>query len=304
MSVELTLPLIEQVEATNTLGEGIIWDPRQGAFLWTDIQESRLFKWEIQTQAIQAWDLPSRAGSFGLTDDVNILVVAFEEGIGLLSMLDGEVDWLLCPDTTEDPDVRFNDGRVDPAGRFCAGTMNEADENSPNPVGALYQVDGHGKHQTLIENVGVSNGLCWSPDGQTMFFADSPKQTIFQYRYQPVSGRIEEKRVFATTSGDVFPDGGICDANGHYWSAQWGGSQIVQYDATGTVIATLKVPVSQPTCLCIGGPNMDLLAVTSARAGLDDSKLADTPQAGNVFLYQLPSSIGVAEHQFILSPSS
>lgn len=302
MTETVNFPLIGEAQVQNTLGEGILWDPRHNAFFWTDILESRLFKWGFDTQAIQAWDLPSRAGSLGLTEDPELLVVAFEEGIGLLSMEDGEIEWLFVPDITQKPEIRFNDGRVDPKGRFCAGTMNEKDEHTKTPEGALYQVDDKGKHAVLVENVGVSNGLSWSPCGTVMYFADSPTQTIYRFDYDPATGTASNRQPFATTQGDEYPDGAICDAEGNHWSAKWGGHRIVVYGPAGEIKQVLPMPVPQPTCLCIGGPNHDVLAVTSARVGLSEQTLDEMPSSGNVFLFQLPKSVGVADNYFVLPP--
>lgn len=300
MQTQLSYPLLFEAEVHNTLGESIIWDARRGVFLWTDIIESKLFSLDYSTRAIQVWDLPYRAGSLGLTEDPEILVVAFEQGIALLSLEDGEIEWLFQPPLAEG--VRFNDGRVSPDGLFCAGTMNELDEHSEDVLGALYRVDSEGDHKTLVEQVGVSNGLCWSPDGATMYFADSPKQTISCYRYLADCGAVSDKSTFAKTSDKEFPDGAICDRNGQVWSAIWGGGKVLRYDSSGNIIGTLLINSKQPTCTCIGGPELDILAVTSARAGLSDQLLTDMPSSGNVFFYQLPESAGVEEHQFVLAP--
>jgi sugar lactone lactonase YvrE len=207
MQTQLSYPLLFEAEVHNSLGESIIWDARRGVFLWTDILESKLFSLDYSSRGIQVWDLPYRAGSLGLTEDPEILVVAFEQGIALLSLDDGEIEWLFQPSLAEG--IRFNDGRVSPDGLFCAGTMNELDEQSEDVLGALYRVDSEGNHQTLVEHVGVSNGLCWSPDGASMYFADSPKQTISCYRYLANGGAVSDKSTFAQTSNEEFPDGAI-----------------------------------------------------------------------------------------------
>ena len=121
-----------------------------------------------------------------------------------------------------------------------------------------------------------------------MYFADSPKQTIWRYTFDRIEGSLSDGVVFATTEGDVYPDGAVTDAEGYLWNAQWGGSQIVRYAPDGCVDAIIPVPVSQPTCVAFGGPSLDMLCVTSAQQDLDAEALASQPTAGDMHIFASP----------------
>jgi len=161
--------------------------------------------------------------------------------------------------------------------------------------GKLYCVDLNAKCTAKLSNVFISNGLCWSLDGNTLYHADSPKRTINAYDFDSKTAALSNKRVFATTTGHCFPDGSIVDAHDHVWNAQWGSSQVIRYTPSGDVDLVLKMPVSQPSSIALGGPNMDWLIVTTARHSLAPERLSIEPQAGNIFVYQLHGIEGVLE---------
>ena len=124
----------------------------------------------------------------------------------------------------------------------------------------------------------ISNGLCWSPDGTVMYFADSPANTISAYRFDTGRGVPSAGRPFAHTPKRVHPDGSTGDAAGGVWNARWGAAQVVRYTAGGEVDRVIRVPASQPTCVAFGGADLDLLFVTTARAGLDSTELVVRPR--------------------------
>lgn len=133
----------------------------------------------------------------------------------------------------------------------------------------------------VCENISISNGLCWSPDGLTMYHADSPTHEIFQYDFDPNTASVSNKRSFVTTEQMIFPDGSEVDAAGYIWNAQWGGGQVVR---------SLTLPVTNPTSIAIGGPNMDWLIITSAKHSLSAEQLSD------VYIYQLVGINGLQSH--------
>lgn len=148
------------------------------------------------------------------------MIVAFDSGIGLYNFQSDSVEWFVGPGALPEG-IRFNDGKIDPAGRFWVGTMVE-DPAFPSSRGALYCLDPEAGLVGHIENVTISNSLCWSPSGDVMYHADSPKHTICAYRFDRVSGAVSRRRVFAMTAKGVHPEGSTVDSDGGLWNAQWG----------------------------------------------------------------------------------
>ena len=288
------IKLIDIIPAGDTVGEGILWDWRHAALWWTDIQRSRLYRFDWATRQRQLLPAPERIGSFGLVAGSERLITAFASGIAIYEPHAQQVAWLARPDA-EDRRLRFNDGRVDRRGRFWTGTMQD---HAPRlPIGKLYSYDAvHGLRCHRGE-VLISNGLCMSRDGAQLYFADSPTRTIHVHELNEPAGTLGPARVFARTEQPVVPDGGTVDAEGYVWSAQWGGARIVRYAPDGREDLRVALPASQPTCVCFGGPALDLMFVSSAREHLDAAALQREPHAGDVFVYQTPFK-GLPEEEY------
>ncbi|MDB6088900.1 MAG: gluconolaconase [Gammaproteobacteria bacterium] len=268
----------------NVLGEGILWDSQRHVLWWTDIQGRRLHRHDLSRASTQILDTPERVGSFGLVAGSERLITAFESGIALYDAYERSVSWLARPGNP-DPAVRFNDGRVDRQGRFWSGTMVEGDQGPAS--GCLYSMDRTGGIRTHLAGVRISNGLCSSPDGRQLYFADSPTRTIRVFELNEPEGTLGSSRIFAQTPEGVSPDGATVDVDGCVWSAHWGAGCVVRYTPDGRIDRTVRIAASQPTCVCFGGPELDVLCVTTARDGLSEAALLGEPNAGDVFLYRV-----------------
>jgi sugar lactone lactonase YvrE len=278
----------------NALGEGILWDSRRQVLWWTDIQSRRLYRHDWPRAHTQILDMPERVGSFGLVQGSERLITAFESGIAMYDTHEAAVSWL-ARDANRDPAVRFNDGRVDRQGRFWSGTMVEGDQSSAS--GCLYSVDSTFGTRCQLTGVRISNSLCMSPDGRQLYFADSPTRTIRVFELNEPEGTLGASRIFAQTPAGADPDGATIDADGCLWSAHWGAGCVVRYTPQGRIDRTLRVPTSQPTCVCFAGPGLDVLCVTTARTGLSETALLGEPNAGDVFLYRVGAQ-GLPEAEY------
>jgi sugar lactone lactonase YvrE len=274
---------VDILSPRNVCGEGILWDSRRALLWWTDIPGRQLYQYDFSAAAPRVMATPERVGSFGLVAGSDKLITAFASGIALYDVWRGTVEWLARPDAIV-PGIRFNDGRVDRRGRFWSGTMVE-DERC-TATGCLYSIDGGGEARCHVRGVGISNGLCMSPDGARLYFADSPTRTIFVYELSEPTGDLGSRQVFARTPAGTVPDGAAVDADGCVWSAQWGASRVVRYTPRGEIDRIIEVPARQPTCVCFAGSDLDVLCVTSASEGLDAASLQSEPHAGAVFLYR------------------
>lgn len=281
------------IEVENALGESILWNEDDQSAWWTDIEGKVLHRFDWRSQTLRRFATPERLSAFGFIAGEASLVCAFESGFALFDPETGLKSPIARPDGLM-AGMRLNDGRVDRQGRFWAGAMVE-DPASPRAA-RLYCLQ-DGSIQTRVDGLSISNGICWSPDSAWFYFADSGKCTIWRYSFDAATGAISDPHVFAQTTDGACPDGATVDAEGHIWSAQWGGGCIVRYAPDGRIDRVLKVPVSQPTCVAFGGPNLDLLFVTTARVGLNRDELGAQTGAGDVLVYNVQAQ-GLPENRF------
>ena len=164
--------------------------------------------------------------------------------------------------------------------------------------GCLYSIGSSGLLQCHARDIRISNGLCMSPDGSRLYFADSATLTIYVYEMIEPEGRLGTRRIFARTPEGASPDGAAVDAEGCVWSAHWGADCVVRYTADGRIDRAIGVPTCQPSCVCFAGPDLDILRVTSARENLSESVLQSEPHAGSVFLYRVGIK-GLPEAEFL-----
>jgi sugar lactone lactonase YvrE len=185
--------------------------------------------------------------------------------------------------------VRFNDGIVDPLGRFWAGSLGAEDD-------ALYLLEGRAATR-FAGGFGLPNGMGFSPDERTLYFTDSDAKTIYAYAFDPETGEVGERRVFVDSHGeDGVPDGLTVDAGGYVWSARWGGWKLSRYHPDGRLERDIPIPAEQVTSCAFGGDNLDALFVTTAREGLSEDQLEEQPQAGSLFVLE-PGARGKLEYR-------
>ncbi|MGD8177269.1 SMP-30/gluconolactonase/LRE family protein [Marinimicrobium sp. ARAG 43.8] len=277
----------------NTLGENVLWHPHRAELWWTDIHSRRLYRYALGSGAEPAsgtlthWQTPERLAAFGFVpgDGAQTLIAAFDRGFALYTPDTAECHWLAQPEAHL-PNHRFNDGKVDRQGRFWAGTMVERGDPLVGEGAALYCWSGASGAQRHLQGLGVSNGLSWSPDSRTAYLSDSARGVYYAYDFDAPSGRFSNRRVLALAPEGVGHDGACVDTQGNLWSAHFGGGRVVCYAPDGEERLVLDVPVSQPTCVALGGPDLSWLCITTARENLSESQLAKEPEAGNVLIYQ------------------
>jgi L-arabinonolactonase len=278
--------LVATIPAACVLGEGPVWDHRLSCLWFTDIQSAQLLRLEWPLAELTRFALPERLGSLGLTADPARLLCAFASGFALYAPATGICQWLHKTEA-QYRGIRMNDGRVDRQGRFWSGSMVENRKLAGGEGGALYRLDDTHQPPVVVRGgIAISNAICFAPDGSSLHFTDTPTQEILRYPLDPETGAVGQPTVFARLSGDADPDGADVDAAGRVWNAEWGSGRVTAYNPDGSQYAQIDLPVSQVTCPAFGGPELDLLFVTSARDGLSDEQLACEPQAGDVFVYR------------------
>ncbi|MFF5367947.1 SMP-30/gluconolactonase/LRE family protein [Streptomyces sp. NPDC013187] len=257
----MTAPYEVAVRAEAELGEGPTWDAVTGRLLWIDILGSRLHTYDPVTgrrtlrrteQHIGA--VKPRAGGG--------LVLNLRDGVGLLDP-DGTFRWLHHEPV---PGRRANDAAVAPDGALWAGTMRY--DEAPGG-GTLSRVTGDGTAEVVLDDVAVSNGTGWSPDGRLMYYVDSPTRRLDVFDH--ADGRISGRRTFAEIEESAgFPDGLTVDAEGCVWVALWQGSAVRRYTPDGELDRVIELPVPLVTACAFGGDGLTDLYVTTARVGLTE----------------------------------
>ena len=268
------------------LGEGPVWDARRGELLWVDIVAGAVNAYEPETGATRRVELGEDVGCFGLTRDAGTVVAALRSGWYWVDVASGMKE-LIAPMPDGAPNVRFNDGAVDPGGRFWSGTLEDGEKN---PVGTLFRLDPDLGHRTVDSGFLCSNGLAWSVDERWLYFVDSRRDAIYRYPFDAETGQVGERELFLdTTPFPGIPDGIEIDLDGLLWCAFWDGAQVVAFDDTGTARIELPVPAPRPTSIAFGGPDLRTLFITSATTGLPADTLAEWPLAGSVFQVERPT---------------
>lgn len=280
------------------LGESVLWNEAQRALYWVDIRAPALRKLDFATAAVDTWPMPDLVGSIAFCDDGRLLV-ALPDRIGLFDARSRELETLVRPEPRVEGH-RFNDGRCDREGRFWAGTMHNV---TRAPEGVLYRLESGKALESVRSGICIPNSLAWSPDGRTMYFADSLRYSIFAYDFDAASGDIRNEHVFCTTVPPGFPDGSTVDAEGFLWNAEFNASRVVRYAPDGRVDRVIDVPTRRPTCCAFGGPDLDILYITTCSQQMTSAELAAEPLAGALFACQ-PGVRGIAEPRFRLDPRS
>jgi len=281
------------IKAKNALGEGPVWSQDEHALYWVDIHEKKLLRWDPLSNAIGFWKMPSEIGSFALRESGGC-VVALKSGLGLLDFGNGVVT-PICDVESDLPFTRFNDGKCDRQGRFWSGTM---DQEFPNRRGSLYCLKQEEKLIKIRGNVGISNGLGWSPDNKKFYYTDSAIHTIYVYDFDSDNAQISGERVFVKTPENYTPDGLTVDSEGYIWSAMWDGWKIVRFRPDGKIDMEVTLPVQRPTSCTFGGENLDKLYITSAMIDLTEAELKKQPDAGSVFCIELDVK-GLADPKYL-----
>lgn len=278
--------LVEVIDVGDRLGESVTWRATDQTLWWTDILGCRVHRLDWATRQLKSFPTPERLASFCFLDGNNDGVLgAFETGFAYFYPTSGEVRWLARPSELR-PGRRLNDGRAGPDGSFWAGSMIEADApRHRTATTGLYRVDASGRARFVRGGFEIANGICWSPDGSVMYMADSPTRTITKCAFDPRTGQIGAARTHARVN-DGFPDGAITDRRGHLWSALWGAAKVSCFNPAGALNCELHVPALQPTCPAFCGPDLSLLAVSTATVDLTLAQLDRYPQSGSLLIYE------------------
>ena len=243
----------------NQVGEGPVWDVTEKMLYWLDPLAPAMYRLNPKTGAIKSWKMEKQIGSFALREKGGA-VCAMSDGFYFFDF-DSGIATPVPNTNVGKPGTVFNDGKTDLRGRFIAGTV---DPSFAKPLGTVHSLDASTKCSQLDSGFICTNGPCFSPDNRTFYCSDSFSHTIFAYDYDLDSGKVANKRAFASTKDlGGMPDGTTVDAEGRVWSALAGGGKVACFNTDGSLARTIEMPTPIPASVMFGGENLDVLYVPS-----------------------------------------
>lgn len=262
------------------LGEGVLWDPDRERLYWCDITQGRIFQYNPGVDAHEQLFDGGVVGGFTVQTDGSLLL--FMGGGTVKRWKEGSTTTVIDKLPAES-DSRFNDVVADPRGRVFCGTMP-----TDTRGGRLYRLDTDGTITELWDDLEIPNGMGFSPNEEVFYLVESEPALVHAFDYDPKTGSLSNRRVFADTADHVgVPDGLTVDADGYVWTARWDGASVVRYAPDATIDFRFELPVPYVTSLCFGGPSLDDVYVTTARW---ETEKADDSLAGALFRFTPPST--------------
>lgn len=269
----------------NVLGESPLWHPQEQVLYWVDIPSRRLLRYDPAGGQYQEWAFDADLGCCAATTAGDLLLTR-RDGLVRFAPKSGR-STPLAPAPYDPAFERFNDGKVDPQGRFWVGTIYEPRDA---PRAALYRLDGT-RLQRQAGDITVSNGLAWSPDGRLAYWADTKAHVVYRMNFDPRTGQLGPRELFlrfepkdeaAPALYGGRPDGAAVDAEGCYWVAMFEGARLLRFSPEGELLRTVPLPVRCPTMPCFGGADLRTLYLTTAREKRPAGELEAMPWSGRV----------------------
>lgn len=281
------------VDCKNLHGEGALWNQADARLWWTDIEGRALWFYDPESGASGHRQMDDRVCCFA-PRKAGGLIIAYADRVVLHDDKTGH-ETLVTHFEPDNAQTRLNDGRTDRQGRLIVGGMNEGSGEANSSV---LSIDTDLSVRTVLDGVSCANSTCFSPDGATMYFADTPDREIVAFDYDGDTGELSNRRLHASFKGEPgLPDGSCVDAEGGVWNAEWEGRRVVRVAPNGMIDRVIEVPVWKPTCCAFGGRDLDTLYITTSRLMSDDDVLSKEPESGGLFAAK-PGVRGVLDTPF------
>lgn len=268
-----------EIDAKAQLGEGALWHPTENKLYWVNIEGRTLHIYDPVTRENQSFWVKERVGTVVPVKNGGALV-ALQNGIHFIDTRTGSLAFIDNP--LNNDNIRFNDGKCDPSGRFWVGSMHL---RFAEGAASLYRMDKDRTIHKMLDGVTVSNGIAWTKNKKTMYYVDSHLRRIDAFDYNDADGTITNRRTVVTIpEGGGSPDGISLDAEGKIWAALWGANAVGRFDPqTGELLQKIEVPAPNVSSCAFGGKNLDTLYITTARGELSEAQLAAYPLSGGLF---------------------
>ncbi len=268
---------IFDIKATH--GEGPVWDETLQELYWVDIPEGRFYKGKLATEETRTYEVGQDLGVLALREQGGI-VMAVRDGFGLYDESSQQLRLIEPSPEQDNALVRFNDGAVDPYGRFLAGTMAYDEVNC---LGKLFTLTPDHHWEALEHDLYITNGMAWNTAGDQFYLIDTLQHCVFSYDYDPSTGLISNRKRHIEFSKSIYPDGMCTDAEDGFWIAFYGMGKVIHYDSAGHPIEEIVVPAPHTTSCCFGGEGLKTLFITTSCRDLDVQQRATYPLAGRTF---------------------
>lgn len=286
MTQEMTPAELHSIPVANYLGETPVWSAAEQCLYWINCEtESALWRWSPQSNELNTWPMPERIGGVVLKRGGGAVVV-LASGLYDFDVVSGQLALRVASPLPAH--VKLHECTTDRQGRLWVGAYDHSfNAQNRNPAGASYfRLDGD-KLIPEIDGINVANGLAFSPDGKTMYAADSPSRKIFAYDLDPTTGKLANGRDFLNLPPGIgFIDGATVDTDGGYWLSLMYGNALHRYLPDGRLDRVVKLPFCNPTKAIFGGTDFDTLFVTTTQMRVG----ADTPPGfelnGPVYYFQ------------------
>jgi L-arabinonolactonase len=286
--------------SANDLGESPCWDIEARRLYWIDAWKSRIYAFDPAQGVTRCIDLASALDGLPIGSIARRakggMIAGIKGGFYRLDLEACSAELIAAVEADRPSTNRLNDGKCDRAGRFWCASVN-TDHRTPS--GALWRLEAGSAPALMQDGLTVGNGIAWSRDDRLIYLADSFAGTVWQYDFDLATGAIVNRRPFISTGhirGSV--DGATVDSDGCYWAALFRGGAVAQFDPDGKLVRHIRLPVSNPTMCAFGGPDLNVLYVTSASRFLDDTQLRAQPLAGHVFAIHGLGVHGIPEPRF------
>jgi len=270
------------------LGEGPLWDDRDGAFWFTDIKRQKIYRYDPATGARGEWDSPQQIG-FVVPARSGGFIAGLKSGLHRFDPDTGTFD-LIVQVEPDRPSNRLNDAAVDARGRLWFGTMDDGEKDRS---GAFYCFHQGELRPAGITGIAITNGPALSPDGTRLYWVDTLERTLSAAEVR-ADGSLGSSTVLIRIGlGDGNPDGPSVDSNGDIWIALYGGWEARRYSPAGQLLQEVRFPVANITKVAFGGDDLRTGLATTARQKLEPEALEKQPLAGGVFTFEVETP-GVA----------
>lgn len=266
----------------STLGEGPVWVERDQSLWFVDIKQHKIFRFAPASGSLREWSAPGQASWLLPTNDRRFLV-GLPDGLHVFDPETGTFE-LLYGVEQHVPGNRLNDAAADRLGRVWFGSMDNSERQR---TGRLYRLQDGIVSDSGLDPICITNGPAVSPDCRTLYAVDTLARVIDAFTIR-TNGELADRRRFVTlTAAEGYPDGIICDAAGGVWLGLFQGWMARRYAPDGALTHEVRFPVANVTKIALGGPDGRTAFATTARQGLDDSRLHEQPLAGDLFAFEV-----------------
>lgn len=287
---KIDVDLVSDIKAE--LGEGPLWSAKEQSIYWIDVTQRKVFRHNLASNKSETFSVSGMPGCIALLRNGAVLAV-YRTGPALVSLDTGEETKVASG--IDFGKERFNDGKTDRRGRMFAGTM---DKTMKEPIGGLYRIDTDRSVTRVGDGIRLSNGMAWSPDDRILYHNDSRPGLVYAYDYDIDTGTPRNRRVHIDlSSAGYHPDGCTVDAEGFLWIAEVNSGRVGRYAPDGRRVSGIELPTSRVSSVMFGGPNLDLLFITTMSYNLTPEQIAAQPLAGRLFVAQ-PGVKGLPEPDF------